>query len=198
MFAAEFGVDQVPTSHPEYGSFSVERPYNDQIFDLVFCDGQVLRTHARAKYREPNEAHRLTSAQLILALQRIRQGGTFIMLLRQIQSFGTMELLYMFSRFSGIEVFKSKKKHTCRGTFYLIAKDMQPYSPACKEAIATWKKAWWNATFAGEHGTGATKVLFSEAYVQEVIDSFGSKLASLARPIWQIQLEALKKKDWTK
>ncbi len=37
----------IPASHPDAGSFSSDRPFLDQQFDLVFCDGQVLRTHER-------------------------------------------------------------------------------------------------------------------------------------------------------
>ncbi|KAE8444544.1 hypothetical protein EG329_014468 [Mollisiaceae sp. DMI_Dod_QoI] len=106
MFASEFGIDQVPATHPEYNSFSKERPFLNQRFDLVFCDGQVLRTHQRPMYRDQHEASRLTLSQLILALQRIRQGGTLIMLLHKIEAWTTIELLYRFSQFASIEVFK--------------------------------------------------------------------------------------------
>jgi hypothetical protein len=71
MFAKEFGMDDVPCTHPEHASFSVERPFINQKFDLVICDSQVLQTHKRPKYREGTEPNRLTSSQLILALQRI-------------------------------------------------------------------------------------------------------------------------------
>ncbi|PQE29865.1 hypothetical protein CJF32_00000537 [Rutstroemia sp. NJR-2017a WRK4] len=67
MFAREFGVDEVPLTHPEYASFSAERPFINQKFDLVFCDGQPAKKHAIrstfyliAKNVEPNsEAARL-------------------------------------------------------------------------------------------------------------------------------------------
>ena len=83
MFAAEFGTDEIPLAHPEHASFSSERPYLGQTFHLVFCDGQVLRTHQRAECRERQEALRLTVSQLILSLQRIRPGGTLVMLLHK-------------------------------------------------------------------------------------------------------------------
>ncbi len=53
-----------------------ERPFLGQTFDLVFCDGQVLRTHSRGEHREHGEPFRLRVSQLILALQRIDAGGT--------------------------------------------------------------------------------------------------------------------------
>lgn len=97
MFAKEFGVDEVPCTHPGHDSFSLERPFINQRFDFVICDGQVLRTHKRPEYRERTEANRLTSSQLILALQRIRHGGTLVILLHKIEALDTMELLYLFS-----------------------------------------------------------------------------------------------------
>ena len=40
MFAKEFGVEEVPCTHPEHDSFSLERPFINQRFDFVICDGQ--------------------------------------------------------------------------------------------------------------------------------------------------------------
>jgi len=37
----------IPASHKDAASFSSDRPFLGQKFDLVFCDGQVLRTHER-------------------------------------------------------------------------------------------------------------------------------------------------------
>lgn len=135
MFAKEFGVGEVPSTHPEHDSFSLERPFINQEFDLVICDGQVLRTHERAEYREPTEATRLTCSQLILTLQCIRYGGTIIILLHKIEALNTLELLYLFSQFSGIEVFKPLKKHAMRKTFYLIAKNFQPGVEPARVAV---------------------------------------------------------------
>lgn len=60
MLAQEMGVDEVPPTHPEQAQFLGDRPYLGQVFHLVFCDGQVLRTHQRAEHRERQEALRLT------------------------------------------------------------------------------------------------------------------------------------------
>ncbi|KAH7412566.1 hypothetical protein BKA64DRAFT_331953 [Cadophora sp. MPI-SDFR-AT-0126] len=200
MFAKEFGVDdnEIPAKHPARASFLAEQPFVNQKFDLVICDGQVLRTHKRPEYREANEATRLTCSQLILALQRIRQGGTLIMLLHKIEAWDTMELLYLFSRFSDIELFKPVKKHAIRGTFYLIAKNMQPDAEAANEAVRAWKRAWWNATFGGEEGTGAARMRVDDGYAQSVIDSFGEKFTVLAKPVWSIQADALSRSDFVR
>ena len=198
MLASEFGVDEVPSAHPEHLSFCRERPYLGQTFHLVFCDGQVLRTHQRAGHREQQEALRLTVSQLILALQRIRPGGTLVMLLHKIEGWHTTELLYEFSRFSSVQLFKPDKKHAIRSSFYLVAKNVQPDGDAAKLAVELWKQAWWRATFGGQNGTGEAKVMPDEGNVQAVLDEFGKALLVLGRPIWEIQAKALSKTDFVK
>ncbi|OBT93143.1 hypothetical protein VE01_09223 [Pseudogymnoascus verrucosus] len=178
MFAKEFGVDEVPGTHPGHDSFSLERPFINQRFDFVICDGQVLRTHKRPKYRERTEASRLTSSQLILALQRIRHGGTLVILLHKIEALDTMELLYLFSQFSDIE-------------------NVQPSVESARVAVIAWKKAWWNATFGGEQGVGAQRLDKDDKYAQAIIDSFSDRFTTLARPVWKIQADALSRTDFT-
>ncbi|KAH7333314.1 hypothetical protein BKA65DRAFT_403457, partial [Rhexocercosporidium sp. MPI-PUGE-AT-0058] len=51
-------------------------------------------------------------------------GGTLIILLYKIKALDIIELLYAFSRFSEIKVFKLIKKYTIRSMFYLIAKNI--------------------------------------------------------------------------
>ncbi|MCJ1249224.1 hypothetical protein MMC30_006447 [Trapelia coarctata] len=191
MLATELGVEAAPLTHPEHANFLSERPYLGHTFQLIFCDGQVLRTHQRAEYREQQEALRLTVSQLIVALQRIREGGTLIMLLHKIEAWDTAELLYLFSHFSSIQVFKPVKKHAIRSSFYLIARNVQPNADAAKSAVKAWKQAWWHATFGGEDGTGGLKVTVDEGYVRTVLDQFGSELVKLSQPIWETQANAL-------
>jgi hypothetical protein len=49
LLAEEMGttLSSIPASHPDAGSFSSDRLFIEYKFDLVFCDGQVLRTHER-------------------------------------------------------------------------------------------------------------------------------------------------------
>lgn len=196
MLASEFGVDEVPLTHPEHASFLSERPYLGQTFHLVFCDGQVLRTHQRAEHREQHEALRLTVSQLILALQRIHPGGTLVMLLHKIEAWDTTELLYRFSRFSSIQLFKPERKHAIRSSFYLVAKNVRPDNDAAKQVVEVWKQAWWRATFGGQNGTGEMKVMPDEGYVHTVVDEFGKELIALGRAIWEIQANSLSKMDF--
>ena len=191
MLAKEFGVENPPVSHPEQASFLSERPFLSQTFQLIFCDGQVLRKHERPAHREKLEASRLTLSQLILALQRIRTGGTLIMLLHKIDRWGTAELLYLFSRFSSVEVFKPKQYFAIKSSFYLVARNVQPNADAAKLAVERWKRSWWQATFGGENGTGEKEVLAEESYVHSVLENFGSELIKLSRPVWKIQADGL-------
>lgn len=58
LLLEEFSDREAPASHPDYANFLQERPFRDHRFDIVFCDGMKLRQHARATYREENEAVR--------------------------------------------------------------------------------------------------------------------------------------------
>ena len=198
MLAREFGVEEVPTTHPEHLNFLDDRPYLGQTFQLVFCDGQVLRTHRRAEHRENLEALRLSVSQLILALQRIYPGGTLVMLLHKLEAWDTTELLYQFSQFSSVQLFKPQKKHAIRSSFYLVAKNVQPDTTAAKHQVELWKKEWWQATFGGQNERGVAKVMPDESYVRTVIDEYGKELIELGRPIWEIQASALSKMKFVK
>lgn len=184
MLAKEFGVDEIPITHPEHAKFLEERPFYGQAFRLVFCDGQVLRTHSRADYRERLEATRLNVAQLILALQRIEEGGTLIMLLHKVEAWHTTDLLYRFSQFSSVRLFKPKKKHAIRSSFYLVAEDVQPGCIAAKEAIGVWKSAWYRATFSGDVGTGDAPLVPDTQCVNTLLEGFGRTLLALGKPVW--------------
>jgi 23S rRNA U2552 (ribose-2'-O)-methylase RlmE/FtsJ len=190
MLATEFGVEIPPSTHPECTGFLSDRPHLGRTFQLVFCDGQVLRTHQRAEYRQHEEGRRLAVSQLILALQRIRAGGTLIMLLHKIEAWDSTEILYHFSKFSSVQVFKPRRTHAIRSSFYLIARNVQPDSAAAKLAVEMWKHAWWHTTFGGENGTGARESV-EEDSVRTVLDQFGEQLIKLGKPIWETQAKAL-------
>ena len=202
MLAAEYGVADIPENHPDFLNFSLRRPWATKLFDLVFCDGQVLRTHAPhiASYREQCEAGRLTCSQLILAMQRIKPGGTFIMLLHKVEMRKTMKLLSMFDKISEIELFKPLTGHRTRSSFYLIAKNVQPRQPEALVAINEWKAAWKKATFplpADEgNGKGPDFVEHVRSEVSSLLTSFGERLIELGEPVWQIQKDALRKASW--
>lgn len=147
MHPLSMGINDIPPTHPDAENFSNSRLFPSEVFDLIICDGQVLRNHSRQSYREQVEASRLTLSQLVLALQRIKSGGTLIILLHKLDTWDSLELLYTFSKFSQIQLFKPRKKHAIRSSFYLVAKGIDPHAPYALHAIRVWQGSWSSATF---------------------------------------------------
>lgn len=132
-------------------------------------------------------------------MQRIKPGGTFIMLLHKVDEWKTIKLLSLFDNFSQIELFKPLAGHRKRSSFYLIAKDVQPRQSEALSAVNEWKAAWKDATFpiSGDKKT-ADRTDVSEEHVRleevsELLASFGERLINLGEPIWRIQKDALKR-----
>lgn len=108
--ASEFGIDNIPDTHPDHFLFSAERPFLDQRFQLIFCGGAVLRSHDRKDYRLEFGRTRLTTSQLILAMQWMLPGGTMVILLRRPDSWRVLSLLRQFDSFATIKLFKVRKE----------------------------------------------------------------------------------------
>ena len=203
MLATEIGLTalDIPEDHPDRASFSFERMLAEKLYDLVFCDGQVLRTHAvhTATYRERCEAGRLMCSQLLFAMQRIKPGGTLIMLLHKVELWKTMKLLNTFDKIAQIELFKPVTGHRTRSSFYLIAKDVRPGEAVALAAIDEWKTSWKNATFSvcvkkdDDHEEDD-----HNEEVSRLLETFGQRLIELGNPIWEIQKNALKAAPWFK
>jgi hypothetical protein len=189
MLAAEMGVLAIPSDHPDLLNFSFERPFSHQKFDLIFCDRQVLRTHQRADYREKREAWRLLTSQLVVSLQRIKQGGTVVALLHKLDAWDTIALLHKLSRFLTLELFKPEKKHAVKSSFYVVAKNVQSHCTGSNMAVEGWKKEWHIATF-GTDIEYAENRRNNDSTVWDVLESFGDQLVMLGEPIWRVQSNA--------
>lgn len=87
MLATEYDVNlnNILIEHSDATQFKSLRLYEDKQYDLVLCDEQVLRTQKREVYREMCEQTRLTNAQLILDLQRIKLDEILIILLHRLE-----------------------------------------------------------------------------------------------------------------
>lgn len=198
MLWSEFCPEDIPEDHPDKVKFlHGERLYLNRSFDLVFCDGQVLRTHARSTYRESKEALRLICSQLILAMQRIRPGGTMMILLHKLDAWDSIKLLFQFHNFASIQLFKPKKKHSIKSSFYLIANNVNPSHPMAISAVAGWKNDWRRATFAYDRDTTVDVETTpsrntNTSEESNMLTEFGSTLINLGEPIWAIQRDALK------
>lgn len=187
----------IPNNHPDAANFITSSPFNGQVFELVLCDGQALRTHERAKYRETmREARRLLAAQLIFGMARMKQGGTFVILLHKAEAWDTMCLLKSFCSFAKVTLFKPESAHRQRSTFYLVAKDVQSTSTEAGTFTNSWRQVWTAATFGGEEGIGSDPAMPDDADVDALLHRFGPGLIHLARRTWSIQAEALDHSHW--
>jgi len=190
MFAADLGVHEIPEEHPDFGNFSPRQIAEDELFDLVLCDGQVLRTHERATYREQREAQRLGATQVSLGLEHVRPGGSMVILLHKVEAWPTVFLLHKFHKFSTIKLFKSVTSHALRSSFYLIATGISIEHPEVDFMIRHYKSLWRLATF----GTDDEYEAFlrdNAATVLEVLQEFGATLIDLGSHVWTIQKNAL-------
>ncbi|KAH6654301.1 hypothetical protein BKA67DRAFT_646047 [Truncatella angustata] len=202
MLATEMGLTNIPPDHPEFSEFLTLRPFEGEQFGLVFCDGNVLRTHVRATYRERKERHRLLTSQLVLAFQRIETGGTLVCRFHKIEGIETVNMLRLFNMFSKIHVWKPLKTHAARSSFYMIAKDVQPHSPEAVKAINEWKREWKEFTLNTEEESVEVKPAFDNndpirvETAKNIIEEFGQQLIDLARPIWNIQSHGMRAKPF--
>jgi 23S rRNA U2552 (ribose-2'-O)-methylase RlmE/FtsJ len=192
MFAGDLGYTDIPNENPDAENFVLGRSISpEQRFHLVFCDGQVLRTHARAAYRERWEARRLTATQLAIGLEHVSAGGTMVVLLHKLDATDSASLLYTFSKFSSIKLFKPTRAHAKRSSFYMVATNVRNNSPHAREAIEAWKLTWRIMTFGCEEERQKT----AEGHMDEqlLVEQFGPDLVRLGKGIWEIQAEALEK-----
>ncbi|RYP83849.1 hypothetical protein DL769_001271 [Monosporascus sp. CRB-8-3] len=193
MLADEMGtpVTSIPVTHDDSANFSSQRPFLGEKFDLVFCGAAVVRTHPRAAYRESRERLRLTVSQLVVALQRVREGGSLVILQHKLEAWDTIELIKTFTGFSNVRLFKPERKHAIRSSFYMVATEVRPRDASAMSAVRTWKARWEAATFGADDDLKAC-LHVSEGHVRGVLSDFGSQLISLATPVWKIQAAALR------
>ncbi|KAI9718350.1 MAG: hypothetical protein M1812_004071 [Candelaria pacifica] len=188
-YAADCCIDDCWKDSHLAKSFTSETLEHTQRYGLVICDGKTERKHLNSfgKVKEL-ELVRLKAAQLILGLERVRPGGTLYILQHNIQSGHTIKLLWHFSHFSDVSIFKPTEWLTSSSFFYLIAKNVQTGSLALKMAIREFKQAWTEATLESK----VTEV--TEEEVQGLLTSFGAKLIDFGYQIWPIQEKGLRKR----
>lgn len=75
MLASDMRAHEIPKDHPDAINFLPQQLLQDQLFDLVICDGPFLRTQS---YREPIEARMLTVTQLAPGLEHLQPEGTMV------------------------------------------------------------------------------------------------------------------------
>jgi 23S rRNA U2552 (ribose-2'-O)-methylase RlmE/FtsJ len=190
MLAADMDANDIPEGHPDSANFLPKQFSDSREFDIVLCDGQVLRTHPRADYRALTEARRLSVTQLALGLGHLRPGGTMVVLLHGVEGLITLELLHMFTQFSSIQLIKPPRAHAKRSSFYMAATNVQVEHPEALKAVESWKQLWKVATFGSEEEYKQL-VHKGSSWAEGIVNDFGPALLQLGRPIWAIQARAL-------
>lgn len=198
--------DDIAEEHPDFGKFQKEKVWAGELFDLVFCDGQVVRNHSQGmtEHRQQCEPRRLTCSQILIGLQHVQVGGSMVILLHKIDSWETVLTLRAFDQFADIIIFKPLTSHKSRGSFYLVARNIQPHHKAALETIQTWTEAWKYPTFRALAGKGQ-EVAFPDdrndstvldEQVTKVMNEYGERLVTLGENAWKIQTEAIKESRW--
>lgn len=199
MLAADMGVTNIPEDHPDANNFLPRQLPKGKLFDLVMCDGQVLRPHVhnRAAYRSKREGSRLVATQLALGLEHLQLGGTIVILLHRVEAPENICLLYRFSKFSSVQLFKPVKYHAKRSSFYMVATNVQSRHPEAMLAIQAWKKHWKVATFGSNHEY--EQCAYEHwADTERVLWWFRRDLVRMGKEIWSIQAEALSRASFNK
>ena len=119
------------------------------------------------------------------------------MALHNLGVYDTTKIVSIFDRAAKIQIFKPVSGPKTKGSFYLIAKEVQPGHPEIVAALNEWKKIWKALTFPiiDEDKNEDKKELFNKPELAEevlgLLDRFADRVIELGEPIWQIQKEAL-------
>jgi hypothetical protein len=95
-----------------------------------------------------------------------------------------VKLLYAFSRFSNIQLFKPRRYHAEKSSFYLVARNVQPKREEAIRAINTFRNSWCYATFGADQSEVENDDELDGGDIGSVLAEFGPAFIELARPIW--------------
>ena len=119
------------------------------------------------------------------------------MTFHSLRAYDTIKIVSIFDRAAKIQIFKPVSAHEKNGTFYLIAKEVQPGHPELVAALKEWKRIRKALTFPviDEDENEDTKELSNEPELAEevlgILDRFADRVIELGEPISQIEKEAL-------
>jgi hypothetical protein len=190
-------VDQIPEGHENTENFLPLQLEEGRLFDLVICDGQMLRQHSSVPHGGNRGARRVAITQLALGLQHLRPGGIIIVLLHILETWNTVNLIWEFHKISSVRLFKPKSCYTKRSTFYMVATNVESQRPEAIEAVKLWKRIWRIATFSSNEECGKV-VLDEESSVEILLEDFGPELAKLDKAIWKTEADSLVKVPFMK
>lgn len=209
MLAGEMGMKtgEVEFGHPLAKKLNYDRLGRIfpgiEVYDLVSC-GAVptnLKNQPKSPYRELVQGLLLSLSQLVIAVRHIRKGGTIVMLMYRPETWITTQLLYMVSKFARVQTFKPRSHQRATSSFYLIAEDVDSLSTAAKDALVRWTTAWCRLTIDTDRLHDFTIAELEDTdlcghTVEEVLDTFGPRLADLSRTVWLEQAEGLENPPW--
>lgn len=190
--AGDMGLSSIPESHPEASAFTVAKLLGQEEFDVIICGCQVTRNQEREQWREHREAGRLQLAQLVIALEHLKSGGTLVAVMHKPEDIHTAEMLHIFSTFSEVSLFKPKRAHAKRSSFYMVAKNVAARHKQAIEAVEIWKREWIVSTLGTvEDCAGLSNRTTDET--RKLLEEYGTELVKIGRPIWATQVAALNK-----
>ncbi|KOS36095.1 hypothetical protein ACN38_g13213, partial [Penicillium nordicum] len=125
MYSKEMISDgHIPADRPDSERFETSSPYVENQYDIVICGGAVAKAHLMERHRSECERSLLTVSQLVFAMNRLKPGGSIVLLLHHVESWDTVCILHAFNQFSHIQLFKHPKCHAIKSSFYLVAKNI--------------------------------------------------------------------------
>ncbi|CRL28785.1 unnamed protein product [Penicillium camemberti] len=86
-------------------------------------------------------------SQLVFAMHRLKPGGSIVLLLHRIESWDTVCILHAFNEFSDIQLYKHRKAHAIKSSFYLVAKRVNMEHHTARGSMGYWKSLWRYLTF---------------------------------------------------
>lgn len=191
----------IPASHPDSEKFETSRPYVENKYDIVICGGAVAKVHLIERYRSDCERSRLTVSQLVFAMNRLKTGGSIVLLLHHVESWDTVCILHAFNKFSDIQLYKHPKCHAIKSSFYLVAKNIDLHHENAIISLSYWKDLWRYLTFKefGDLPSPPPSLCRSEDdFIRGVLSEFGPRLLELAYPVWKKQAKALSRSSFVR
>ncbi|KID97618.1 FtsJ-like methyltransferase family protein, partial [Metarhizium majus ARSEF 297] len=212
--AGDVGASDIPETHQTATSLTMERvlPAGEE-YDLIFCQERPVREPEAKKTRKkgrkrprknkkmPGERQiwsnspkyiRILMAQLVIAMNHLRENGTIIVLMRKADDVHTFLLLDLIWKFSEVSLYKHRLWYPTTSSFYLVAKKVQTRSEKAAVAIETWRQKWKNTLGEAGAADGSEESVDEEVQiVSELLEDRGKLLIELAAPVWEAQADGL-------
>ena len=173
-----------------FGDFVQDPPTFNEKFDLAVCNGEVFCVGPSGPAANPWRKWCFMHAQLIWSVNRLKQDGRLVILVDNIDSWPTIELLNTIRTFSSPGLFKAGRCHVMSGIFWIVANDVCPESEEAKKAIKHWTEILNYALDKGPD-SDAWMPLYDGDVVLSFFHEYGTDFLKSAEPIWNSQADAL-------